>query len=73
MVLEDICRLKEEDEVFIVISELASPVKYNEYLCAVDNKYGDLFRRAGASFVQRPATVVRNPKERDFLLGDVVE
>ena len=70
-VLEDICRLKEEDQVLVIISKLASTVKYNEYISSFVNKYGALFRRAGASFVQRPATVARNPKGRDFLLGAV--
>ena len=73
LVLDYICRLKEEDQVLIIVSELASQVKYNDYTRSVGNKYGALFRRAGALFVQRPLTVVRKPKGRDFLLGAVGE
>lgn len=68
LVLEDICHLKENDQVLIVVSESASPVKYDEFLRAVDDDSA-LFRRAGDSLVQRPATIVRNPKGCDFLLA----
>ena len=71
LLLEDICRLKEEDQVLIIVYELAYPVKYNNYIRSVGNEDGALFRRDGALFVQRPATVVCNPKGRDFLLGAV--
>ena len=72
-VLEDICCLKEEDQVLTVVSKLASPLNYNEYLRAVNNKDGAFFRRAVALSVQRPATVIRNPKGCNFLMSAIGE